>query len=498
MRSRPSGRGRCLCLEETGVTTALANLFAENEDLQKSRAVRLLAAKNLAPYITLMERHLDHSVKVSESELVIRLDKDMADVGLADLSALGLIKSWASDGWLNRVSDGDGPGADNVCSLTEDARSALAFVRRLRRADSVATGGSIVAIEAGLKRVAAQLDDNPERVREDIEAQIGELQRQLEELADGYRPEPDLVNLEDEARVIAYQMEQVLTDIVRYGSRQNEITTALIDADDSDLGFRDQSQQMFSEYRELFGSRERASFAAFTRLVQDPQKRARLRSDIAVVADRLPDLDADLREVMRNFFRLVSAQIAEVSRIEQRCAVRIKRFFAAGTAERAQGMARQLNDALASGHALLRKSTADSPIGVAMPIGRPAVYSIGASSFSIKAFRQPQVAQQANATIDLSRFSALATQVDVVALAELVNTAVGIGPVSLAEVIGMLDRPYLGDVVALWALARKQDEAADGELVNVRFSSLDGFDREIAIPALKFREPIPAVEGVQL
>jgi hypothetical protein len=195
---------------------------------------------------------------------------------------------------------------------------------------------------------------------------------------------------------------------------------------------------------------------------------------------------------------LVSAQIAEVSRIEQRCAVRIKRFFAAGTAERAQGMARQLNDALASGHALLRKSTADSPIGVAMPIGRPAVYSIGASSFSIKAFRQPQVAQQANATIDLSRFSALATQVDVVALAELVNTAVGIGPVSLAEVIGMLDRPYLGDVVALWALARKQDEAADGELVNVRFSSLDGFDREIAIPALKFREPIPAVEGVQL
>lgn len=38
-------------------------LFAHNDDVQKSRAVRLLAAKNLAPYITLMERHLTAAPK---------------------------------------------------------------------------------------------------------------------------------------------------------------------------------------------------------------------------------------------------------------------------------------------------------------------------------------------------------------------------------------------------------------------------------------------------
>nr|MDT0522642.1 DUF3375 family protein [Streptomyces sp. DSM 41633] len=122
------------------MNATLDELFTQNEELQRSRAVRLLAAKNLAPYVTLMERHLDHSIKVAESELVARLGQDMAGVGLGEMPPLNLIKSWASDGWLNRVSDGAGAGAQNVCSLTEDARSALAFLRRLRREDTVATG----------------------------------------------------------------------------------------------------------------------------------------------------------------------------------------------------------------------------------------------------------------------------------------------------------------------------------------------------------------------
>lgn len=479
----------------------LQELFVLNDELQKSRAVRLLAAKNLAPYITLMERHLDHSVKVTESDLVARLEQDMAGVGLGEMSALGLIKSWASDGWLNRVSDGAGPGAQNVCSLTEDARSALAFLRRLRREDTVATGGSIIAIEAGLKRVAGQLDDDPERVKEQIEAQIAQLYEQLDELADGRRPDPDLVNAEDEARVIAYQMEQVITDIVRYGSRQNEITTGLIDADDSDEGFRDQSHLLFSQYGELFGSREKASYAEFTRLVQDPDKRARLRSDISLVVEHLPDLDVGLQDVMKNFFRLVSAQITEVSRIEQRCALRIKRFFAAGTAEQARGVARQLNEALLSGHALLRMSVVDSPIGVEIPLGRSAVSSIGASTFSIQDPRPPKAAAEAPSVVDLSRFAALASRVDMAALAKLVNTAVAVGPVSLPEMIGMVDAPYLGDVVVLWAMARKQDRAeVDGEQgVQVRFKSIDGRDRAVSVPPLVFSEPVAAaVEGIEL
>lgn len=478
-------------------TPTLVELFTFNDELQRSRAVRLLAAKKLAPYIILMERHLDHSAKVAEPELVLRLEQDLEDVGMADQTGLGLIKSWASDGWLNRVSDGVGPGAQNVCSLTEDARSALAFLRRLRRADTVATGGSIVSIAAGLKRVAAQLDGDPDRVRAEIEAQIEELFAQLAELDEGRRPEPNLVDLEDEARVIAYQMEQVITDIVRYGSMQNEITTGLIDAvEDSDTGFRDRSHRMFADYDALFDSRERTSYAAFTRTVQDPDQRASLRSDIATVIAGLPDLDAGLREVMVNFFRLVSAQIGEVGRIEQRCAQRIRRFFASGTAEQARGLARQINEALASGHALLHRSVVDSPIGADLPVGRSAVSTIGALSFTIKDPTPPAPAERATPSTDLSGFAGLAAQVDMSALAALVNSVVAAGPVSLPELVGMVDTPYLGDVVVLWALALKQDpnSSATEETHQVRFRSLTGGECMIGVPPLMFREPVPTLE----
>lgn len=474
----------------------LAELFASNETLQGTPAVRLFAAKNLAPYVTLMERHLDRSAKVAEPELVLRLEQDLAEVGLSDQTGLGLIKAWASSGWLNRVSDVAGQGAHNVCSLTEDARSVLAFLRRLRRADTVATGGSIVSIASGLKRIASQLDGDSDRVRADIEAQIEELYRQLGELEGGRRPEPNLVDLADEARAIAYQMEQIVTDIVRYGGMQNDITTKLIEGvEDSDDEFRHRSRQMFAEYDVLFSSKERASYAAFTRMVQDPDQRARLRADIKTVIEGLPDLDGHLRDVMVNFFQRVSAQIGEVVRVEQRCGLRIKRFFAAGTAEQARGLARQINDSLAVGHALLCQSVVDSPTAAELPIGRSALSSIGALTFDINDPTPPRPAQQAAPPDGWSGFDGLATQVDVPALTALVNTVVATGPVSLPEMIGMVDAPYLGDIVVLWALAVRQDceSAASADTRRVRFQAVGGGNRVIEVPALIFREPVSVV-----
>lgn len=477
-------------------TPNLADLFASNETLQGTPAVRLFAAKNLAPYITLMERHLDRSAKVAETELVLRLEQDLPEVGLFDQTGLGLVKTWASSGWLNRVSDVAGQDAQNVCSLTEDARSVLAFLRRLRRADTVATGGSIVSIASGLKRIASQLDGDSDRVRADIEARIEELYGELGELDAGRRPEPNLVDLADEARAIAYQMEQIITDIVRYGGMQNEITTKLIEGvEDSDDEFRDRSRQMFADYDALFSSRERASFAAFTRMVQDPDQRARLRADIRAVVEGLPELDAHLRDVMVSFFQRVSAQIGEVVRVEQRCGIRIKRFFAAGTAEQARGLARQINDALATGHALLCQSVVDSPTAAELPIGRSALTSIGALTFDIQDPAPPRPAEQAAPPDGLNGFDGLVTQVDIPKLTALVNQAVGAGPVSLPEMIGMVDTPYLGDIVVLWALAVRQDpeSAASADTQRVRFQAVGGGDRVMEVPALIFREPVSAV-----
>jgi hypothetical protein len=69
------------------------------------------------------------------------------------------------------------------------------------------------------------------------------------------------------------------------------------------------------------------------------------------------------------------------------------------------------------------------------------------------------------------------------------------GPVSLPEMVGMVETPYLGDVVVLWALAVRQDSdsAATAETSRVRFHSVDGVDREIEVPGLVFRQPVASL-----
>ncbi|MDL9935945.1 DUF3375 domain-containing protein [Gordonia sp. ABSL1-1] len=475
----------------------LTEIWEANRGIQESAAVRLFAATNAALYVTLMERHLDFGARRTENELALRLERDMAELGVGDHpNGLELVKSWARQGWLHRVTDTATASSQNLCSLTPEARTVLDFVRRQRRADSVATGGSISAVAAGLRRVAGRVTDDPDQIRGDIEAQISELDAELADLDAGVPRNPDLQAAEDEARAIAYQMEQIISDIGQYGSMLDRITTALLDdPHDSDLAYRDRQRQMFDDYEALLESSQSASYQAFTRMIQDPTERARLVTDIDTLTERLPGIEPGLRAVMENFFELVSAQMGEVGRTRQRCARRIRRFFAAGTLEQSRGIARQLNDALATANELLKSSLADRRIGYELPLAAPAVTSIGRLSFEIRDPAPPTPALPSTTTADLNSFASMAGQVDTVELTEVVNAAIADGPVSLSQAVEQIAEPYLGHVIVLWSWALRQPGGESGQAsVPVRFRSLQGEDHVIEVPALMFSEPIPTAE----
>ncbi|MEE4025327.1 DUF3375 domain-containing protein [Gordonia sp. PKS22-38] len=489
-------------MENTEQST-LTQAWEANRSIQRSAAVRLFAATNSSLYVTLMERHLDFGTRRSETDLAVRLERDLAELGVGDQAGgLELIKLWAKQGWLHRITDPNTTTGRNVCLLTAEARSVLDYVRRLRRADSVATGGSIVGIAAGLRRVAGQVSDDPGQIRDEIEHQITELDAELAELDAGLRRPPDLRFAEDEARAIAYQMEQIVSDIGQYGAMLDRITTALLDdPHDSDLAYRDRQRQMFDDYEALLESSQSASYHAFTNMIQDPVKRERLVTDIATVTAQLPGIDGGLRAVMDNFVELVTQQIAEVGRTRQRCARRIRRFVASGTLEQSRGVARQLNEALATAHELLKSSLSDRRISYELPLATPEVTSIGRLAFEIRDRAPAAQAVPATGNADLRSFASLAGQVDTVELTETVNTAVQTGPVTLPELVGRLDEPYLAHVIVLWSWAVAQPGGSDHEnttadraLTTVRFRSLEGEDRAIEVPALTFTEPIPTAE----
>ncbi|MHA3023859.1 DUF3375 domain-containing protein [Mycobacterium sp. BMJ-28] len=471
-------------------------LLQLNRDVQSSRAVRLLATLNLGVYATLMERHLLDGV-VAETDLVVALDRDLEALDEGEQSGLALIKTWASQGWLHRVLETRAGHERNICYLTQDARRALDFVRGMRRNDTIATGGSINGIASRLKQVAVRVDNDPDRIRAGIEAEIAALNRELDELDAGLRPEPDVTSMYDEARAIALQMERLITDIGLYGTMIEQATQALDDPIETNTEYRDRQRQMYADYQQAWESAGRDSHRAFLRMINDPEQRNAFEGDIAAVAGALPELDPALRKVMAGFFELVGHQIDEVERIQQRCAQRVKRFTAFGTLEQSRGVARQLNEAIGAARALLKVSLTDSRLDLDVPLARHTISSIGALSFRINDLSAPKPAAVAEGDVDLSTFASLTTQVDAPAMTAMINTALREAPLSLPDAVSLLDTAYLGHVIVLWSWALKQPATGDGhsgaEPVRVRFHSLDGRDREMEVPSLMFTEPIAGV-----
>lgn len=492
-------------------TPTPAELLDLNRDLQGAPTIRLLATHNLGLYATLMERHLSGGV-VAETELVVALERDLDDLHEAGgppegQSGLALIKSWASQGWVHRVTDTRSAGYErNLCYLTQEARRALDFVRGMRRRDTIATGGSIHGIAGRLKQVALRVGNDPERIRAGIEAEIAALRAELDALDSpdtGHieeHPDPDLTDSYDEARAIALQMERLITDIGQYGTMIEQATAALDEPIDSNAAYRDRQRRMYADYQTAWESRGRDSHRAFLRMVNDPEQRAEFEADVAAVAEALPALDPALRTVMTGFFDLVGHQIDEVERIQQRCAQRVKRFTAFGTLEQNRGVARQLGEAIGSARALLKASLTDSRLDLELPLARHAISSVGALGFRIGELSNPRPARPAEGEVDLSGFAALTTQVDAPAMSEMINTALdSAGRLSLPEAVGMLDAAYLGHVIVLWSWALKQpgshDTTARPASMTVRFRSLDGRDREMEVPQLMFTEPVSSLAG---
>lgn len=487
-------------------TMSAADLLELNRGIQGSPAIRLLATLNLGIYATLMERHLSGGV-MAETELVVRLERDLDELGRpgGEQSGLALIKSWASQGWLHRVADQRTGVERNLCYPTQDTRRALDFLRGMRRQDTIATGGSINGIASRLKQIAMRVGNDPGRIRAGIEADIAALHAELDALDRGLddageghtQPDVDLIDVYDEARAIALQMERLITDIGQYGTMIEQATAALDEPIDNNVEYRDRQRQMYADYQAAWDSQGRDSHRAFLRMINDPDQRAEFEADVAAVAAALPALDPALRKVMAGFFELVGYQIDEVERTQQRCAQRVKRFTAFGTLEQSRGVARQLNEAIGAARALLKASLTDSRLDLELPLARHAISSVGALSFRIGDLSNPKPASAAGSDVDLSSFAALTTQVDAPAMSDMINTAIGAGPLSLPDAVEMLDAAYLGHVIVLWSWALKQPVHPDpaAKAATVRFRSLDGRDREMEVPHLMFTEPISSLLG---
>jgi hypothetical protein len=232
---------------------------------------------------------------------------------------------------------------------------------------------------------------------------------------------------------------------------------------------------MYSDYQAAWDSKGRDSHRAFLRMINDPDQRAEFETDVAAVADALPALgkgDGRLLRTRRPPDRRGRPHPAALRPARQT----LHRVRHHGTKPQ---RGRQLNEAIAAARALLKSSFTDSRLDIDVPLARHAISSVGALGFRIGDLSNPKPAKHGDTEVDLTSFAALTT-----------------GPISLPDAVAMLDTAYLGHVIVLWSWALTQPNRETAESTTVRFRSLDGRDREIAVPRLTFTEPITTLAGV--
>ena len=364
----------------------------------------------------------------------------------------------------------------------------------MRRQDTIATGGSITGIASRLKQVAVKVDHDPARIRKHIEAEIAARHEELDQLDAGQRPQPDVTDCYDEARAIALQMERLITDIGQYGTMIEQATAALDEPIDSNTEYRDRQRQMYTDYQAAWDSQGRDSHRAFLRMINDPDQRAEFEADVAAVADALPASTPPaqghgrLLRTRRPPDRRSRTHPAALRPTRQT----LHRLRHHGAEPRRRpptqrGHRRRPRPAQVLLHRL--------PPRHRHPAARHAISSVGALGFRIGDLSNPKPAKPGDTEVDLTSFAALTTQVDAPAMSDMLNHAITNGPVSLPEAVAMLDTAYLGHVIVLWSWALKQPNPEATESTTVRFRSLDGRDREIAVPRLTFTEPITSLAG---
>ena len=371
--------------------------------------------------------------------------------------------------WLHRVTDTSDAVAPNICYLTADARSVLDFMRRRRREDSVATGDRSMASPPGCIGWPGRWPVIPTR-----SARISKTSSQIStpnwadlDAGSALNPtcgSPPTRPAPSPTRWNRSSPTSRNTARCSTASPPHCSTTRATPTWPTATG-----NGNCSTTTKPCSSSQSASYHAFTRMIQDPDQRARLSADIDTVTRSLPDMEPGLRAVMTDFFPLITEQMAEVGRTRQRCARRIRRFVAAGTGtEPRYRPATQRCPGHRERAAHTRSPTGAWATRYRWP-PRPHLHRPGR-------IRDPRPGTTTARTAgdtggDLSSFASLAGQVDTVELTDLVNRAVADGPVALPDVLGRLDEAYLAHVIVLWSLALKQPGTAPTTTEIVRFQS---------------------------
>lgn len=306
--------------------------IAKSHALRQQPIWRLLAADKAPTYIGLLQTHLlegDRSLPASVLHERIGRDIELLRARGEELpqTAQAYVADWLSQGWLARRFPAG--AAEEEYELTADAAAAIRFVSGLEKPRSLATESRLATVIQQLARLAEETDTNPRsRVaalmaeRERIDGEIGNVEQgHLKAL-----PEDRALERVREILALAEELSGDFRrvrdefDRLNRGLREN-----LMEAD----GSRAETLKALFAGVDLIGTSDAGrTFAAFWRLLTQPEQNAALESSLSQVIERpfARRLDANERRFLLRFMPTLLAEGGSVHEILQQFARSLKAF----------------------------------------------------------------------------------------------------------------------------------------------------------------------------
>ena len=287
--------------------------------LREDTTLRMLRMDSLPLVAGVLAEYLAApNAKVPTQDLHEAVDAELdtlrTHLDLGERTAKAYCDDWRQAGLLLRRPASDARG--ETYELTPQARHGLRIIEELISPRATATESRLVSLTGALRQLTIATDP-------DIGSRLAALQAEREELDDRIRRvqsgEADVLDSRralERVEDILTQAEDLPTDFARVRSRfeqlNHELRVNILTGDDLPGGVLD---EVFRGVDLIESSDEGQTFAAFSRLVRDPEVSASFEADLRAILDR--DFTQSLPTASRSTLRGLLRTLKDGSRTVQ-------------------------------------------------------------------------------------------------------------------------------------------------------------------------------------
>jgi len=458
---------------------------------------RLLAAVKAPTVLALLQTLLLEGDKVlASSVLRERLTRELEQLRARGeelpQTAQGYIADWLTEGWLTRRYPAG--ASEEEYELTADAASAIRFVASLLQPRTVATESRLATVIQQLARLAEETDADPRSRLAALHAERKRIDREIQAVQKGgIRPLSDEKALERTREIIGLT-DELAGDFRRvrdeFDRLNRELRESLVDTD----GNRGEVLDRLFEGVDVIGESDAGrTFAAFWRLLTDPEQSATLEESLTKVLERpfAKKLGAADRRFLLRLTRTLTDEGGGVHDVLQNFARSLKTFVQSREYQEQRRLHGLLKDALRL--ALDKKDDvrANLPLNFALTLTSSRIRSVSQWSLYDPSGRvtdaDMQDAQPFEISLDDVSELVRQSEIDFRTLKQHIRELLDEQTqVSIRQLLERFPAEQgLGSVVGYVALGAKQGEIT-GDTEVVGWEGNDGVSRHARVPGIYF------------